>query len=324
MTRISTLLGASALCAMAAPALAEKWDLPLAYAAGNYHSVNAAEFGTCVGAKTSGKLEIVTHPNGSLFAGNDIKRAVQTGQALIGERLMSAHQNENPLFGIDSLPFLVSSYDEAEKLWALASPKIAEALDAQNLVYLYSVPWPPQGFYFKKEVKSAADMAGVKFRAYNSATSELAELTKMTPVQVEAAELSQALATGVAESFISSGATGYDSKVWEHLTHFYEVDAWLSRNTMLVNKDAFTALDDATRTALLDCAAEAKARGLQTSKEYATFTLNGLKENGMTVGRAGDQLVNDLKAVGATMVTNWLAVAGDDGKAIIDAYRASQ
>ena len=324
MTRISTLLGACALCAIAAPALAEKWDLPLAYAAGNYHSVNAAEFGTCVGTKTSGKLEIVTHPNGSLFAGNDIKRAVQTGQALIGERLLSAHQNENPLFGIDSLPFLVSSYDEAEKLWALASPQIAEALDAQNLVYLYSVPWPPQGFYFKKEVNSAADMAGVKFRAYNSATSELAELTKMTPVQVEAAELSQALATGVAESFISSGATGYDSKVWEHLTHFYEVDAWLSRNTMLVNKDAFTALDDATRTAMLDCAAEAKARGLQTSKDYATFTLNGLKENGMTVGRAGDQLVNDLKAVGATMVTNWLAAAGDDGKAIIDAYRASQ
>lgn len=324
MTRISTLMGASALCAMAAPAFAEKWDMPLAYPAGNYHSVNAADFGTCVGAKTNGALEIVTHPGGSLFAGNDIKRAVQTGQAVIGERLMSAHQNENPLFGIDSLPFLVSSYDEAEKLWALASPKIAEALDAQNLVYLYSVPWPPQGFYFKKEVNSAADMAGVKFRAYNSATSELAELTKMTPVQVEAAELSQALATGVAESFISSGATGYDSKVWEHLTHFYEVDAWLSRNTVFVNKDTFTALDDATRTALLDCAAEAKARGLQTSKDYATFTLNGLKENGMTVGRAGDQLVTDLKAVGATMVENWLATAGDDGKAIIDAYRASQ
>ena len=325
MKHLTFALATTALVAsLASGAAAETWDMPLAYPATNYHSVNAAEFGECVTKGTEGKLTIVTHPGGSLFAGNDIKRAVQTGQALIGERLMSAHQNENPLFGIDSLPFLVSSYDEAEKLWALAAPKIAEALDAQNLVYLYSVPWPPQGFYFKKEVNSAADMEGIKFRAYNTATARLAELTKMIPVQVEAAELSQALATGVAESFISSGATGYDSKVWEHLTHFYEVDAWLSRNTIIVNKDAFNALDDATRTTLLDCAAEAKARGLQTSKDYATFTLNGLRENGMTVGRAGDQLVNDLKAVGATMVEEWLATAGDDGKAIVDAYRAGQ
>jgi TRAP-type C4-dicarboxylate transport system substrate-binding protein len=324
-TTIAALGAAAAVSALSTTAaLADKWDLPLAYPATNFHSENAADFGKCVTDATGGKIEIVTHPNGSLFKGNEIKRAVQTGQAPIGERLISAHQNENPLYGVDSVPFVVSSFDEHEKMWAIAGPKIAAALDAENLHYLYSVPWPPQGFYFKKEVNSVADMKGVKFRSYSTATARLAELTGMLPVQVEAAELSQALATGVAESFISSGATGYDSKVWEHLTHFYEVDAWLPRNIVFVNKDAWNGLDDAAKAAMNDCAAKAKAAGLERSKAYTQFTLDGLKTGGMKVQRAGDALVGELKAIGATMTEEWLANAGADGKAIIDAYNASK
>ncbi len=322
MKTLTNLLAATALSVAATGVAAEKWDMPLAYAATNFHSENAAMFAECVNGAT--EVELVTHPSGSLFAGNDIKRAVQTGQAPIGERLISAHQNENPLFGIDSIPFLATSFDAHEKLWEAAGPTIAEILADQNLVYLYSVPWPPQGLYFKKPIESVAEMQGIKFRSYSTATARMAELTGMLPVQVEAAELSQALATGVAESFISSGATGYDRKVWEHLTHFYEVDAWLPRNIVFANADAWNGLDEATRTAMTDCAAEAKTRGLQMSKDYTQFTLDGLKEGGMTVGRAGDALVEELKVIGETMTTEWLESAGDQGAAIVDAYKAMQ
>ena len=323
MTKITTLLAGTAIAAaVAGPATAEKWDMPMAYAATNFHSEVGANFAACVTEGTGGKLEIVTHPSGSLFPGNEIKRAVQTGQANIGERLLSAHQNENPLYGVDSIPFLVSSFDEHEKLWGIAGPKVAEVLAEDNLHYLYSVAWPPQGLYFKKEVTSVADMEGIKFRSYNTATARMAELTKMLPVQVEAAELSQALATGVAESFISSGATGYDRKVWEHLTHFYEVDAWLPRNAVFVNMDAWNGLDDATKAVMEDCAAKAKAEGLARSKDYTAFTLNGLKEGGMSVQRAGDALVEELKAIGATMTEEWLESAGEVGREIVDAYNA--
>ncbi len=323
MTKITTLLAGTAIAAaVAGPATAEKWDMPMAYAATNFHSEVGANFAACVTEGTGGGLEIVTHPSGSLFSGNEIKRAVQTGQANIGERLLSAHQNENPLYGVDSIPFLVSSFDEHEKLWGIAGPKVAEVLAEDNLHYLYSVAWPPQGLYFKKEVTSVADMEGIKFRSYNTATARMAELTKMLPVQVEAAELSQALATGVAESFISSGATGYDRKVWEHLTHFYEVDAWLPRNAVFVNMDAWNGLDDATKAVMEDCAAKAKAEGLARSKDYTAFTLNGLKEGGMSVQRAGDALVEELKAIGATMTEEWLESAGEVGREIVDAYNA--
>jgi TRAP-type C4-dicarboxylate transport system substrate-binding protein len=323
MKTLRTLLAATAISVVGTgAAMAEKWDMPMAYAATNFHSEVGAEFAKCVTDGTGGNLEIVTHPSGSLFKGNEIKRAVQTGQAPIGERLLSAHQNENPLYGVDSIPFLVSSFDEHEKLWKVAEPKIAAALADDNLHYLYSVPWPPQGLYFNKPISSVADMKGTKFRSYSTATARMAELTGMLPVQVEAAELSQALATGVAEAFISSGATGYDRKVWEHLSNFYEVDAWLPRNAVFVNMDAWNGLDDATKKVVNDCASKAQADGLARSKEYTQFTLNGLKENGMTVERANPELVKELQAIGETMTQEWLETAGDQGKEIVETYKS--
>ncbi len=304
-----------------APAAAEKWDMPMAYAASNYHSENGAEFAKCVTEKGVG-LEVVTHPGGSLFKGGDIKRAVQTGQANIGERLISAHENENPLYGIDSIPFLATSFDDSEKLWRAAGDKIQAALAEENLVYIYAVPWPPQGLYTNKPVEAVADLAGIKFRAYNTATARIAELGGMVPVQIEAAELSQALATGVAEAFISSGSTGYDRKVWEQLSHFYDTQAWLPRNVVFANKDAWDALDASAQGAIIDCGTAASERGLAKARELTDFYVKGLAENGMTVAEPSEQLRNELKGFGETMTNEWLESAGEEGKAIIDTFKS--
>jgi len=322
MTGVAT---AALTLTTALPAFAaEKWDMPMAYSASNFHSENGVEFAKCVTDGTSGEIEITVHPGGSLFAGADIKRAIQTGQVQIGERLLSGHQNESAVFGFDSIPFLAPSFEDSGKLWEAAKPKVEAVLEEQNLHLLYNVPWPPQGLYFKKEVNSVADMAGVKFRSYNNTTARLAELTGMAPVTIEAAEVSQAFATGVAESMISSGATGYDQKVWESLTHYYEVDAWLPRNYIMVNADVWGGVSDANKEIINGCATEAEARGLQASKDYTQFTYDGLRDGGMTVGPAGEELMSGLREVGDTMTAEWLEAAGDDGKAIVDAYKAMQ
>ncbi|WP_425038816.1 TRAP transporter substrate-binding protein [Primorskyibacter sp. S187A] len=322
MTKTTTaFVTLAATTAMALPALAaEKWDLPMAYAGSNFHSVTGAEFAQCITTGTGGEIEVTTHPSGSLFAGGDIKRAVQTGQVPLGERLLSGHQNESAIFGWDSVPFLVSSFDEHDKLYAAAKPHLEELLAEQNMTMLYSVPWPPQGLYFNKEVNSVADMEGLKFRSYNNATARMAELTKMLPVSIEAAEISQAFATGVAESMVSSGATGYDRKVWESLSHFYSVDAWLPRNYMLINNDVWSGVSEQNKNVINACARMAEYAGTWRAKEYTGFTLAGLAAGGMTVQPAGDQLMNDLRAVGETMAAEWLEAAGETGKAILDAY----
>ncbi|MBO6893953.1 MAG: TRAP transporter substrate-binding protein [Roseibium sp.] len=326
MKFLTTVLTTTALTvASAMPVLAaEKWDMPMAYSASNFHSATGAEFAKCVKTGTGGEIEIVTHPSGSLFPGAQIKRAIQTGQVPIGERLLSGHQNENALFGFDSIPFLATSFDDSAKLWEAAKPTIEKVLADQNLTLLYAVPWPPQGLYFKNEVNSVADMKGIKFRSYNNATSRLAELTGMLPVTIEAAEISQAFATGVADSMVSSGSTGYDRKVWESLNYFYEVDAWLPRNYVMVNSQVWDGVSDQNKNVIRGCAELAEYAGNWRSKEYTGFTLQGLRDGGMTVGPASDQMVGELKEIGVTMTNEWLEAAGEDGAAIVEAFKAKQ
>jgi TRAP-type C4-dicarboxylate transport system substrate-binding protein len=321
-SRIAVSATAASFVLLAAEAQAgQKWDMPMAYPAGNFHSVNAKNFGECVKTGTKGEIDIVTHPNGALFKGNDIKRAVQTGQTPIGERILSSHENENPLFGVDSVPFLANSYENSVKLWNATRPELEKLLDGQGLVLLYSVPWPPQGFYFKREVNTAGDLVGIKVRSYNSSTAKIAELTKMAPIQLEAAEISQALAAGVIESLITSAVTGQDSKAWEQLTHFYTVEAWLPRNHVIVNKAAWDGLDDATKAIFKDCSAKAEASGLEMSKAANTKALETLAKNNMKVLAPSAELAKSLREVGDQVTKQWTEKAGANGKAIIDAYR---
>nr|WP_308916311.1 TRAP transporter substrate-binding protein [Jannaschia sp. LMIT008] len=310
---------------LAAPALADghaqAWDMPMAYAASNFHSEMGEVFADRVREYTDGAIDITVHAGGSLFGGGDIKRAVQTGQVPIGERLMSAHSNESALFGWDNVPFAATTFEDNEAMWQAAKPVVSEELEAQNLHVLYTCPWPGQGFYFNKAVESSDDTQGVKFRSYNTATATFAEELGMVPVQVEAAELSQALATGVAEAFISSGATGYDRKVWEHLTHYYKVEAWMPRNYVLVNKGVWDGLDAAVQDGLTRAAEETAADCMARSEELTNFYYDELEANGMTVTDASGTFAEELQAIGVKMTEQWLADTGEQGQAIMDAYR---
>ncbi len=322
--QLAGALAAAGLAVSAAPALAETWDMPLAYAASNYHSENATQFAEEVTEATGGELEIVAHPGGSLFKGGEIFRAVRTGQAPIGERLISALGNEDAIFEIDSIPFLATSFDDARKLYEASKPALEEVLELKGLKLLYAVPWPPQGLYVNKEVDEAADMEGVKFRAYNAATARLAELMRAVPTKIEAAEISQAFATGVVESMISSGSTGYDRKIWEHVKYWYDVQAWLPKNMVVVNLDAWNGLDEEMQAVVLEKAGAAEERGWAKAEELANWYKEQLAENGMTVAPPSEQLAADFKEIGQTMMAEWLERAGDKGKAVIDAYQGME
>ena len=60
---------------------------------------------------------------------------------------------------------------------------------------------------------------------------------------------------------VSSGSTGYDRKVWESLTHFYEVDAWLPRNYIMVNKGVWSGVSQAYQQVIRGCASLAEYAG---------------------------------------------------------------
>jgi TRAP-type C4-dicarboxylate transport system substrate-binding protein len=320
--RLSKLAVALSFIGLSAAAQSQtKWDMPTAYPANNFHTENVQQFAADVDKATGGKLKITVHANASLFKAPEIKRAVQGGQAQIGEILLANFENENPLYGVDGIPFLATSYEESMKLYKASKKAQNDLLGKQGMMMLYAVAWPPQGIYSKKPIESAADMRGLKWRAYSPSTSKIAELVGAQPVTVQASELSQALATGVVESFMTSGSTGYDSKVYEQVKNFYDTQAWLPKNAIIVNKKAFDALDQPTRDALLKAAETAETRGWKVSAEKNEWYLNALKEKGMTIHKPSAKLQADLKQVGQVMQADWLKKAGPEGQAVIEAYR---
>jgi TRAP-type C4-dicarboxylate transport system substrate-binding protein len=305
-----------------APANAQtKWNLPAAYPADNPHSVNLADFTKDVATATGGKLQITLHPGASLFKAPEIKRAVQTGQAQVGEVLISLHENEDSIYGIDVVPFLATSYPEAMKLYQASKPAIEKKLAAQGMMLLFAVPWGPQGIYAKKDINTVEDMKGLKWRAYNVGTARIADLVGAQPVTIQAAELPQALATGVVNAFMTSGSTGYDSKSWETMTHFYDTQAWIPKNVTFVNKAAFDALDKPTQEAVLKAAATAETRGWKLAEEKAKWYLDQLTANKMKVLPPSEPLKAGLKKIGDQLTADWLKKAGADGQGVIDAYK---
>ena len=298
-----------------------KWDLPSGYGPNTFQVQNLQWFAEEVDKATAGKLKITLHPGASLFKANEIKRAVQSGQTQIGEFILSGAANENALFGVDSIPFLATTYPEAKKLDDASRPALEKLLAAQGMKLLYTVPWPGQSLYSKKPVASLADMKGTKMRAYNPATTRIAELIGAQPVTIQLAELPQALATGGVDNFLTSSASGVDSKLHEQVKFFYDVNAWLPRNAVVINVKAFDALDKATQAAVLKVGAAAGDRGWKISDQKDDEYLKELAAKGMTVDRSSVKLKTELKAIGERMTGEWLKQAGPEGQAVIDAYR---
>lgn len=321
-SKLQAMIAAGALALMAPMSgQAQSWDMPTPYAPANFHTVNIERFAAGVKQATGGKLVIKVHSSASLYKMPEIKRAVQTGQVPIGEVLMVTLVNENALFAVDGLPFLASSYEDARKLWTVQRPYIERLLDAQGLKLMFAVPWPPQGLITAKEIQSAADMEGLNFRAYDKQTSRVGELMKARPVTIQAAEVAQALATGKINAIMSSAQSGVDYKAWESLKYFYDVQAWLPKNMVMVNKASFASLDRTTQDALLAEAKKAEETGWASSREVAAATKKALADHGMQVLAPSPKLAADFNRIGKQLVDEWLAGAGPDGKALVDAYR---
>lgn len=320
MKRIAIALAAITVCAASAHAQV-KWDLPTGYSANTFQTVNVQQFAKEVDELTAGKLKITLHPGGSLYKANELKRAVQTGQVPSAEFILSGAANENPLYGVDSIPFLTKSYAESLKLYQVAKPAQEKLLASQGMKLLFSVPWPGQSLYSTKPVQSPADLAGTKMRSFSPATTRIAQLLKAQPVTIQLTELGQALATNTVNNFLTSTASGVESKLYEQVKYFYPVAAWQPRNATVVNQKAFDSLDKATQDAVLKAAAAAEKRGWEASERLDKEFLKELGAKGMTIAEPSEALKKEFASIGNTMTEEWIKSAGPEGKAIIDAYR---
>jgi len=302
------------------PAFAVKWDMPTPYGDGVHHTKNVRQFAEDVSKATNGDMKIVVHSGASLIKHPEIHRAVRTGQVPIGEMFMGLLGNDNAIFKADNIPFLASDFASAKRLWSASRVQISAALEKDGLKLIYAVPWPPQGFYTKKPINSAADLEGLKMRAYSPTTSRLAVLLKATPTTVQTPEIPQAFSTGIIDAMVTSPSTGVSSQSWDYITDYTDTQAWIPKNMVIVNARAFKRLNEANRKAVMDAAAAAETRGWKMAQQETDTKTATLAEHGIKVAKPSAQLKADLQMIGKIMGDEWVQEAGQAGKDILSAY----
>ena len=319
-TLLKVAVSSIALLGLTSMTQAASWDMPTPYPDKTFHTQNIASFAKDVAEASKGKLTIKLHTAGSLFKHKEIKGAVRGGQVPIGEFFMGLLANENPAFGIDTQPFLATNYADAAKLWAAQRPTVEKLLDKQGLMVLFSVPWPGQSLYTKKDINTVDDLKGLKFRTYNPTLEKFVKHAGAAPTQVQVPDIPQAFATGRVEAMITSPSTGANSKAWDYVTVYTDIQAWVPKNVVVMNKKAFRRLDKDVQDAVLASAKKAEARGWEMSKAEAATKTAILKKNGIKIVKPSTALMDGLKAIGAKMMNDWTESAGDAGAAILSAY----
>ncbi|WP_233256312.1 TRAP transporter substrate-binding protein [Falsiroseomonas bella] len=314
--------------AVAAPAIvreaaaqATRWQMATPYPDGNFHTRNIRTFLEEIQAASNGRLAVQLHSGAALLPMPQIKRGVQTGQVQLGEILLAAYANEDVFFDADSIPQLVSNLAEAKKLADLQRPYIEQRLARQGLSLLYMVPWPPAGLYAQQPITSIEGLRGLRFRTFSPATNRFATIVGAQPTLVQAAELAQAFATGVAQAQITSAQTGVDTSAWDYAKVFTPLGFTMTKNAVMVSRRAMEALPADLQQAIRAAAARAEVRGYELAGESQTSSERTLGQRGMQVIPPTNEFMDGLRRVSAQMTEEWVQRAGADGKALIEAYR---
>lgn len=310
-----------ALVATGSSYAATRWDMATPYPDATYHTQNIVQFANDVKSATDGELEIVVHSGSSLIKHPEIARAVRTQQVPIGEVFIGILGNSDPIYKLDNIPFLATNFKQAKALYAASKSTIEKKLDKEGMMLLYSVPWPPQGIYGKKQISSVDDIKGAKMRAYSPTQSRLAVLLDATPTTVENVEIPQAFSTGIVDMMITSPSTGVNSQSWDYLSNYTDVQAWIPKNMVIVNKRAFKRLPKEVQSELLTVAKTAEERGWKMAETETVEKTKELAEKGINVAQPTPELMEALKKVGETMTQEWIEETGETGKAVLKAYQ---
>ena len=310
----------AALCAASVAHAQTSWKLATGYRAESFHTENISQFSREIATATKGQLAIELAPNGSLFKLADIRQAVEEGKLQAGETIMTSMVKEIPIAGADSIPFVVGSYKRAQRLWELQRPGMEREFAQRGLKILCTVPWPPQGLYTTRPVKTMGDFKNMKMRTYNQTTVRLAEMLGATSVDVAMVDVGKAANEGRMDAMITSAVTGVENKVWGPLKHYYEINAWYPKNIVFVNAKVFDALAPDARSAVLKAAADAEGRGWLASEAVAQSATKELQANGIKVERISGELENDLKRMGERFSREWVRSVGHAASDIFVPY----
>lgn len=303
-------------------ALAVDWRIATAYPVDNFHTVTLQQFASAVVQETQGAVRLEIYPNASLLKAPEIFPAVKAARIEGGELILSSLSGEAPIFGLDSLPFVVRGYDDARLLWKLSRPVIEKRLAEHGVQLLYAVPWPPQNLYSTRPLMHAKDTEGMRMRTYNPMMQRLTEILGAKPVDLQTTELAQAIGQKKVDLMLTSSWTGVEVKAWTGFSHYYSnVNAWIPKNVVFVNKKAFDALGPDVQARIKSLSERAEDRGWRLSQQNSTRFDQELATSGIKVQLLDPLLVRQFQRHGERLAFEWLRTDSGEGLQVLLSFQ---
>jgi len=298
-----------------------KWDMHLNYPAGNFHSQGAQRFADAVNKATHGELNIVLHAGAALgFKGPELLRSVAEGQLAIAEVPTGMVEGDAPILALTAQPFISGNAAEQRLLYEKAKATYAKVLKKFNQFTLYTSVWPFSGIYTQREIKSVADLKGLKMRVYDGTGLAFGKATGIAARKMPFSEVYPAMKAGLLDSMYTSSVSGVDAKAWEILKFFTPINIVGPVNMVNVNLDAWNKLPENIRKTVTEIAVKMEDEMWKIAGEMDAKSRATLKEKGMTVSTVSKEFRAELDALGVKLRAEWAKKAGDDAKAILDAY----
>jgi len=300
----------------------EQWTLANEYPANSLSGEGDAYFARLVAQKSQGKLSIVAMPDAKLgYKSREQLRAVADGRLAMADSFGGALGDEHPLFGLASLPFVAADVGRARDLYDIARAAYDAAFAGFNQKLLYATPWPPSGLWTKVPIASPGDIATLKIRTYDKAGTDVFARLGAKASVVSFTDLPAKLASGEIDAVLSSGDGGAGRKLWEHLPRFTAINYAIPLSFTTVNADRWKALDDATRDALMEAAAETEARQWRALDGRLAENYARMRENGMTIATdVSPELRMQLLEAATVAAREWAAKAGPEGRKLLERF----
>ncbi|WP_319566975.1 TRAP transporter substrate-binding protein [Cohaesibacter marisflavi] len=301
---------------------AATFDLSEVMPESNFGTQNIKKFAEEVKKATDGRVDIQVHAGGALgFKGPEHLRAVRDGLVPMADILGSQQIGDQPLFGLENVPFLVSSMDDLRVLHKFWRPEIEKVASNYNQKFLFYVPSPKQYMYLKIDAVSVDQLQGIKIRGADKTTVDTMKAIGMAGVQIPWGELIPALASGRVDGVATSATSGVDGKFWEFLKYIYPTNHTWGSNIVSINLDAWNKISPEDQKTVQDIATSLEPDFWNVARDKDMQSVVTMQQHGMDLVEISPEMFAEMQAKAKALLDEYLERV-PSAKPIVDAYLA--
>ncbi len=246
-------------------------------------TIGDREFARLVNERTNGNIIIDVQPGGVLGDEKSVIEAVQMG-GIAFARINAQPLSEfyKPLMAF-SMPFIFRNADHQWKvLDGEVGDKVLDDLKAARMVGLAYYDSGSRNIYnAKREVKSPADLAGLKIRVQQSELMmDMIKALGASPTPMPYGEVYTGLQTGVIDGAENNWPSYYSTSHYEVAPYMTLNGHTMTPELVVVSKRVWDKLSAEEQKIIKEAARESEAVQKQAWKEYEEKSINAIKASG--------------------------------------------